>query len=128
MEDDLRDLMMSALDDSRFSCHDWMGESWYTQEQQLTVLRLSSEMNGAALEYMKRHPVSKWSADDWNRYELSQWDCTEQMRTSLLIEHFTPEQADAVAEAWEHERYVCHGIQDGYGRMHHCRFCREAVV
>jgi hypothetical protein len=128
MEDDLRDLMTSALDDSRFSCHDWMGESGYTQEQQLTVLRLSSEMNRAALNYMKKHPVNKWSADDWKRYELSQWDCTAQMRTSLLIECFTPEQADAVAESWEHERYVCHGIQDGYGRIHHCQFCREAVV
>jgi hypothetical protein len=81
MEDDLRDLMMSALDDSRFSCHDWMGESGYTQEQQLTVLRLSSEMNRAALNYMKKHPVNKWSAGDWKRYELSQWDCTAQMRT-----------------------------------------------
>jgi hypothetical protein len=49
------------------------------------------------------------------------------MRTSLLFEHFTPEQADVIAEAWEHERYVCHNISDGYGRIHHCRFCRDAA-
>ncbi len=131
MADDLRDYMerlKDAPDDGRFSCFDWMGESGYTQEQQLTLLRLSSELNGAALDYMKKHPVSKWSAHDWTRYEVSQWDCTEQLRTALLIECFTPEQANAVAEAWEHERYVCHSIQDGYGRMHHCRFCRDAVV
>lgn len=126
---DLRDLMMRGMDDTRFSCFDWMGESGYTQEQQLTLLRLSSEMNGAALNYMKKHPVNKWSADDWTRYELSQWDCTAQMRTSLLFEYFTREQADAVAEAWEHERYVCHSLSDGYGRMHHCRFCGvDAVI
>lgn len=120
--------MMRAMDDTRFSCFEWMGESGYTQEQQLTMLRLSSEMNGAAMDYLNKHPVTEWTGDDWQRYELSQWDCTEQMRKSLVSEMFTPEQADAIAEAWEHERYVCQSIQDGYGRMHHCRFCGDAVV
>ena len=60
MKDDLRDLMerlMSQPTDTRFSCHDWMEESGYTQEQRLTMLRLSSEINAAALDYLKKHPV-----------------------------------------------------------------------
>src|SRR4051812_17632499 len=105
--------MLRALDDNPFSCHDWMEQSGYTQEQRFAVLRFSSEMNHTALEYMKQHPVTERSADDWKRHELSQWDCTEQMRTSLLSERFIAEQANAIAEAGEHERYVCHGIQDG---------------
>lgn len=39
MEDDLRDLMMRAHDDNRFSCFDWMGESGYTQKQIRVVRR-----------------------------------------------------------------------------------------
>jgi hypothetical protein len=125
---DLRDLMerlMSQPADKRFSCYAWMEQSGYTQEQRTIMLRLSSEMGHAAMEYLKEHPVNQWTADDWKRYELSQWDCTAQMRTSLLIERFTQAQADAIAEAWEHERYVFQSIQDGYGPMHHCRFCAE---
>lgn len=58
MEDKLRDFLTEWLpDDSRFSCFDWMGESGYTQEQQATLLRVSSELNGAAIHYMKKHPV-----------------------------------------------------------------------
>jgi hypothetical protein len=131
MADDLRDLLDRLSNepiDSRFSCFVWMGESGYTREQRFTMLQASTEMNAATMDYLEKHPVNEWSADDWKRYELSQWDRTEQMRTSLLIELFTPGQVNAIAEAWEHERYVCHTIQDGYGRMHHCRFCRDAVV
>jgi len=131
VKDDLRDLLdrlRSEPTDSRFSCFQWMVDSGYTTEQRSTVLRLATAMNAAALDYVETHPFTEWADDDRKRYEMSQWDCTEQMRTSLLIEMFTPEQADAIAEAWEHERYVCHSIQDGYGRMHHCRFCRDAVV
>ena len=131
MGDDARELMERLLSqprDSHFSCFDWMEQSGYTHEQRLAMLRLSSDINGAALDYLEQHPVTEWSGDDWRRYESSQWDCTEQMRTSLLMEGFTREQADVIAEAWEHERYTRHGLQDGCGRMHHCRFCKEAVV
>jgi hypothetical protein len=129
MKDDLRDLMdrLNQPTDAKFSCFDWMEQSGYTKEQRLTMLRFSSELSSAALDYIKKHPVSEWSANDWKRYELSQWDCTEQMRTSLPREQFTPEQADAIAEAYEHERYVCHTIQDGYGRMHHCPLCPKRL-
>jgi hypothetical protein len=58
-----------------------MEESGYTREQRLTMLRLSSEMNAAALHYLGKHPVSEWSGDDWKRHEVSQWDLTERMRT-----------------------------------------------
>jgi hypothetical protein len=119
---------MDDFSESRFSCHDWMDESGFTREQQVTMLRLSTELNGAALNYIKEHPVSEWSTDDWKRYEISQWDCTAQMRTALLAENFTREQADAVAEAWEHERYVYRSIPDSCGRIHHCRFCRDTAT
>ena len=105
-----------------------MGESGYTREQRFTMLRLSTEMNAATIDYLEKHPVHEWLVDDWQCYELSQWDCTDKMRTSLLIEMFTPEQADAIAEAWEHERYIFRTVQDGYGRMHHCRFCQDVVI
>src|ERR1700693_2311593 len=120
MKDDLRDLLdrlSNEPTDSRFSCFEWMGESGYTRDQRFTMLRLSTEMNAMTADYLEKHPFTEWSDDDRKRYELSQWDRTAQMRTSLLIERFTPEQADAIAEAWEHERYVWHSVQDGYGRM-----------
>lgn len=123
----LQDFLSQTREDHRFDCHDWMEQAGYTQEQRMNVLKFSNDVGRLAMEHMQRKPVPQWTANDWEEHERFQWECTDIFR-EMLKGYFTDEQIKEIVEAWEHDRYVHHYISDGYGRMHHCQFCREAVV
>jgi hypothetical protein len=121
-----RERILQVLDDDRFSCHDWMEEAGYTQEQRLAVLKSSGDITRLTMERLKKKPVPKWTAEDWENHEILEWQSTDIFR-EMLKGYFTSEEVNEIAEAWEHERYVRHSIGDGYGLMHHCRFCSDVT-
>jgi hypothetical protein len=121
-----RERILQALEDERFNYNDWMVQAGYTQEQRLNVLKFSGDVVRFTIERLQRKPIPQWTEDDWGEHERFQWECTDIFR-EMLKGYFTDDQVQEIAEAWEHERYVHHSISNGYGRMHHCRFCTDTT-